>query len=197
MTVRPRKRWQRSLESDALRGMRTSSTVWLLASALALTSLGVAGCDMAKANKIVGETNAIVEQANDQFKKGEDAVKQAAEAGDPEKAAAAAEPCTAALADAAEKYAKASKNLAEAAAISGITKEFAEYLKAMGESHQKSAELMELEKGACAAFVQKSETAPQKYLETNAAIDKVRQELNDIQARADKIRAANPDKFQK
>lgn len=180
--------------------MRTSSTssvasMWLLSGALAF--LPLAGCDMAKANKIVGETNAIVEQANDQFKKGEDAVKQAAEAGDPEKAASAAAPCTAALADAATKYAQASKNLTEAAAISGITKEFAEYLKAMSESHQKSAELMELEKGACAAFVDKSETALQKYQETNAAIDKVRQELNDIQARADKIRSANPDKFQK
>lgn len=173
--------------------MRIPSPVLVIACAFALV-----GCDMQKANKIVTETNTIVEGANASFKKGEEAIQAALnKQQDVEQASAAAAPCTDALADAATKYAKASKNLLEAGAISGISKEFAEYLKAMSESHQKSAELMELEKGACAAFVDKSETALQKYQETNAAIDKVRQELNDIQARADKIRSANPDKFQK
>lgn len=172
--------------------MRIPSPVIALALGLAL-----GGCDMAKANKIVGETNAIVEKANAEFKTGEDAVKAAAEAGDPEKAAAAAAPCTDALASAATKYTQASKNLLEAAAIGGITKEFSEYLKAMGESHQKSAELMEIEKVACKAFVDKDKDALVKYQAANGDIDKVRKDLNDIQARADKIRADNPDKFQK
>ncbi|MFO0612761.1 MAG: hypothetical protein U0414_09250 [Polyangiaceae bacterium] len=173
--------------------MRISPTTFVIASALSLV-----GCDMAKANKIVGETNTIVEAANNSFKKGEDAIKAAAEQhADANAAAEAAGPCTDALADAATKYSQASKNLLEAAAIAGITKEFADYLKAMGESHQKSAELMELEKKPCKAFVDKSATAFEDYQKAIEEIDKVRQDLNTIQAKADKIRADNPDKFQK
>jgi hypothetical protein len=173
--------------------MRISSTLFVIAGAVSLV-----GCDMAKANKIVGETNTIVEAANNSFKKGEDAIKAAVDKhADPAAASDAAKPCTEALDDAAKKYAQASKNLLEAAAIAGITKEFADYLKAMGESHQKSAELMELEKKPCQAFVDKSATAADDYQKALEDIEKVRQELNAIQARADKIRADNPDKFQK
>lgn len=171
--------------------MRISSTLLVVASALALV-----GCDMAKANKIVGETNTIVEAANASFKKAEDAIKAAnAKKGDPDGAAEAAAPCTDALADASTKYAQASKNLLEAGAISGITKEFAEYLKAMGESHSKSAELMEVEKKICKSLVEK--TPSEEADKLNAEIEKIRKELTEIQAKADKIQQDNPDKFQK
>lgn len=173
--------------------MRTPSLALVIVGSFALV-----GCDMQKANKIVTETNTIVEGANASFKRGEEAIQAALnKQSDPEAAAAAAAPCTDALADAATKYAKASQNLLEAGAISGISKEFAEYLKAMGGSHQKSAELMELEQKVCKSFVDKSPTAVPDWQATQVDIDRVRKELNEVQAKADKIQSDNPDKFQK
>jgi hypothetical protein len=171
------------------------SNMPLLRSALAVAGvLALAGCDVAKANKIVEESNPIVEAAEGSYKKAYDAIVEAAKAKDAESAAAAAAPCTEGLDDASKKYAQLVKNYDDAAKLK-VTPEFAEYLKTESAVFAKKGEVTDAASKLCKLYVDKTPPTDlsKAFDEINAALKQV----NDLVTKADKIVADNPDKFKK
>ncbi len=158
--------------------------------------------DLEQANKLVSEGNAAIDEGNklatDASAKNDklfDGMTDDFEA-DKERLAPTAKEAVDGMTKSAEKYRDASKKFDEASKLK-VDDKFKEYLSLKSQEFSKRAEQMDVAKGNAQAVLDSSDKASviAKIGENKTRLEKLNKESDDLQAKADKIRADNKDKI--
>jgi len=179
------------------RALRTRAVQLFIATLLCFSfAVGCEGIDLNKANKNVGEANKLLKEGDEIEQEAGKFLTELDTAENPEKAKASAAKCVTKFEEAVVKYEEAAK-LTKTASAMKVTKMFAEYLELKGKQFAKFGDGAVVWQKFCKAVADTGAVTQADVVKAKADASKLREEADELGAKAKKIQDDNPDQFSK